>query len=83
MSKIWSIEKQLQRKTFIGGSNRAYCGIRKASRDIVRRSLIGSKDLEGPSALGRLGLEGLLLFLYSNSFTSGWISVWRAAKRFR
>ena len=27
---------------------------------------VGSRSLEGSSTLGRLGLEGFLLFLYSN-----------------
>ena len=27
---------------------------------------VGSKSLEGLSTLGRLGLEGLLIFVYSN-----------------
>ena len=33
--------------------------------------LVGSRSLEGLSIWGRLGLEGLLLFVYSNSFFSG------------
>ena len=32
--------------------------------------------------MGRLGLEGLLLFMYSNLFTSGSISTWRVVERF-
>ena len=43
---------------------------------------VGSRSLEDSSILGRLGLEGLLLFVYSNLFTSGSISTWRAAKKF-
>ena len=43
---------------------------------------IGSKSLEGSSILGRLGLKGLLLFVYSNLFISGSISTWRVAERF-
>ena len=43
---------------------------------------IGSKSLEGSSTLGRLGLEGLLLFMYSNLFTNGLISTWRVTERF-
>ena len=41
-----------------------------------------SKNLKGSSTLGRLGLEGLFLFVYSNLFTNGLISTWRVAKRF-
>ena len=32
----------------------------------VRRNLVGAKNLEGLGILGRLGLEGLLLFMYPN-----------------
>ena len=32
----------------------------------VRRNLVGAKSLEGLGTLGRLGLEGLLLFMYPN-----------------
>ena len=44
----------------------AYCRIRKAKEDTVRLNLVGTRSLEGLSALGRLGLEGLLLFMYLN-----------------
>ena len=44
----------------------AYCRIRKAKEDTVRLNLVGARSLEGLSALGRLGLEGLLLFMYLN-----------------
>ena len=33
--------------------------------------LVGSRSLEGSSTWDRLGLEGLLLFVYSNLFSSG------------
>ena len=47
------------------------CGIRKVREDKFLRSQgseksIGSKSLEGSSIWGRLGLEGLLLFVNSN-----------------
>ena len=32
----------------------------------VRRNLVGARSLEGLGALGRLGLEGLLLSMYHN-----------------
>ena len=38
--------------------------------------------MEGSSTLGRLDLEGLLLFVYYNLFTSGSISTWRVVERF-
>ena len=49
----------------------AYCGIRKAKEDTVRLNLVGARSLEGLGALGRLGLEGLLLFVYPPLFSSG------------
>ena len=42
----------------------AYCGIRKVREDIVRLNFVGARSLEGLGVLGRLGLEGLLLFMY-------------------
>ena len=44
----------------------AYCGIWEAKEDKVRRNLFGARSLEGLGALGRLGLEGLLLFMCPN-----------------
>ena len=44
----------------------AYCRIRKTRVDTVRRNLVGIRSLEGLGASGRLGLEGLLLFMYPN-----------------
>ena len=44
----------------------AYCRIREVKKDKVRRKLVGARSLEGLGALGRLGLEGLLLFMYPN-----------------
>ena len=32
----------------------------------VRRNLVGARTLEGLGTSGRLGLEGLLLFIYPN-----------------
>ena len=44
----------------------AYCEIREAKEDKVRRNPIGARNLEGLGALGRLDLECLLLFMYPN-----------------
>ena len=44
----------------------AYCKIWKAKEDKVRRNLVRARSLEGLGALGRLDLEGLLLFVYPN-----------------
>uniref|UniRef100_A0A7N2R0U5 Rx N-terminal domain-containing protein n=1 Tax=Quercus lobata TaxID=97700 RepID=A0A7N2R0U5_QUELO len=41
----------------------AYCGIREAKEDKARRNPVRARSLEGLGALGRLGLEGLLLFI--------------------
>ena len=38
----------------------------KLEKTKVRRNLIGARSLEGLGTLGRLGLEGLLLFMYLN-----------------
>ena len=44
----------------------AYCGIWEAKEDKVKRNPVRAKSLEDLGALGRLGLEGLLLFMYPN-----------------
>ena len=38
----------------------------KLEKTKVRRNLVGARNLEGLGALGRLGLESLLLFMYPN-----------------
>ena len=38
----------------------------KLEKKYVRRNLVGARSLEGLGALGRLGLESLLLSMYSN-----------------
>ena len=58
--------KQFGDDKFIWLLQWAYCGIRKAKEDTVRLNLIGARSLEGLGALGRLDLEGLLLFVYPN-----------------
>ena len=44
----------------------AYCGIREVKEDTIRLNPVRARSLEGLGALGRLGLEGLLLFVYPN-----------------
>ena len=44
----------------------AYCGIREAKEDAVRLNPVGARSLEVLGALGRLGLESLLIFMYPN-----------------
>ena len=58
--------KQLGDDQFTWLMQWAYCGIREAKEDKVRRNPVGARSLEGLGALGRLGLEGLLLFMYPN-----------------
>ena len=38
----------------------------KLEKKKVRRNLVGARSLKGLGALGRLGLEGLLLSMYPN-----------------
>ena len=38
----------------------------KLEKAMVRRNLFGARSLEGLGTLSRLGLEGLLLFMYPN-----------------
>ena len=38
----------------------------KLEKKKVRRNLVGVRSLEGLGTSGRLGLEGLLLFIYPN-----------------
>ena len=38
----------------------------KLEKTKVRHNFIGARSVEGLGALGRLGLEGLLLFMYLN-----------------
>ena len=45
---------------------RVNCGIQKAKEDKVRHNPVGARSLEGLDALGRLGLKGLLQFMYPN-----------------
>ena len=42
------------------------CEIWQAREDKVLHNPIGARSLEGLGALGRLGLEGLLLVMYPN-----------------
>ena len=38
----------------------------KLEKTKIRCNLIGARNLEGLGTLGKLGLEGLLLFMYLN-----------------
>ena len=41
-------------------------GSGKLEKTKVQHNLVGARSLEGLGTLGRLGLEGLLLFMYPN-----------------
>ena len=58
--------KQFEDDQFIWLIQWTYCEIQEAKEDMVRLNPIGARSLEGLGALGRLGLEGLLLFMYPN-----------------
>ena len=59
------------RSQSFGGCNRAELHDPESYRRQGFVKSVGSKSLEGLSTWGRLGLEGLLLFMYSNLFSSG------------
>ena len=60
------IGKQFGVNQFTWLMQKAYCGIREAKEDKVRRNPVGARSLKSLGALGRLGFEGLLLFMYHN-----------------
>jgi len=64
------IGKQFKEDQFIWLMQWAYYGIRKVKEDTIRLNLVGVRSLESLGASSRLGLEGLLLFMYSNWFSS-------------
>ena len=63
---ILVLGKQFEDDQYIWLMQWGYCGIRKAKKDTVRLNSVGARSLEGLGALDRLGLEGLLLFMYPN-----------------
>ena len=58
--------KQFEDDQFTWLMQWAYCEIQEIKEDKVRRNLVKARSLEGLGALGKLGLEGLLLFMYPN-----------------
>ena len=58
--------KQFRKDQFTWLIQWAYCGIREAKEDKIQHNPVGTRSLEGLGALGRLGLKGLLLFMYPN-----------------
>ena len=60
------LRKQFRDDQFTWLMQWAYCEIQEAKENTVRLNPVGARSLKGFSALGRLGLEGLLLFMYLN-----------------
>ena len=58
--------KQFGDDQFIWLMQWAYYRIQKTKEDTVRLNLVKAKSFEGLGALGKLGLAGLLLFVYPN-----------------
>ena len=58
--------KQLKNDQFTWLMQWVYYGIREAKKDTVRLNPVGARSLEGLGALGKLGLKGLLPFMYPN-----------------
>ena len=58
--------KQFRDDQFIWLMQWAYYEIREVKEDKIRCNLVGAKGLEGLGTFGRLGYEGLLLFMFSN-----------------
>ena len=63
---ILELGKQFRDDQFTWLMQLAYFKIWKAKENMVKRKLVRTKSLEGLGALTRLGLEGLLLFMYPN-----------------
>ena len=60
------LRKQLGRDQLILVGAMGYSRIRQAKKKKVRHNLVEARSLEGLGTLGRLGLEGFLLFMYPN-----------------
>ena len=60
------LRKQLGRDKLLLVDVMGYSRIGKLEKTKVQRNLVGARSLDGLGTLGRLGLEGLLLFMYPN-----------------
>ena len=58
--------KQLGKNQLILVDARAIAEFGKLEKTKVLRNLVGAISLKGLGTLGRLGLEGILLFIYPN-----------------
>ena len=70
-SEVLVLLGSIGRNHLFGGCNRAELCDPKSQRRQGFVKSVGSRSFEGSSIWGRLGLEGLLLFMYSNLFSSG------------
>ena len=61
---FWEVVRKEQ--IFIGWCYGLVAESEKVEKKKFRRNLVGLRSLEGLGALGRLGLEGLLLSMYPN-----------------
>ena len=68
---IWCLGSSSRENQFIWLMQWAYYGIRQVKEDKVMLNLVRARSLECLRASSRLGLEGLLLFMYLNWFSSG------------
>ena len=66
----------------LGGCNRAYYGIWKASKNKIPRSPLVAEAWRAQEHWVNYACRVFLLFLYSNFFNSGSISTWRVTKSF-
>ena len=60
------LRKQFKRDQLILVDTMPIVESSKLKKTNVRRNLVGAKSLKGLDTLGRLDLEGLLLFMYPN-----------------
>ena len=64
--RFWCCWEALEGSHSLANAIGLNCRIRKSQIRQGFEKPVGSRSLEGSSTLGRLGLEGLLLFVYSN-----------------
>ena len=66
MRGLFGVLESSKEPIYIGWCYGQVAEFGKLEKKNVRRNLVGARSLEGLSALGRLGLEGLLLSMYPN-----------------
>ena len=80
--RFWCYCETLEEANHLVDAIGLNCVIGRAREDKVSSSQLVARAWRGLSTWGRLGLESLLLFVYSNLFSSGSITAWRVAERF-